>query len=69
MAPVYVKIRALNDVRLLAVDQEPGVRPLGCGEIWTRLISGTILDQCTKERARDARNKFYYVLDFSLAWK
>ena len=53
--PDYAKIRALNNVRLLAVDKEPGVRPLGCGEIWMRLISGTILDQC-KERARDACN-------------
>ncbi len=53
--PEYAKIRALNHVRLLAVDKEPGVRPLGCGEIWMRLISGTILDQC-KERARDACN-------------
>jgi hypothetical protein len=35
--PTYSKIRALNHTRLLAVDKEPGVRPIGCGEIWMRL--------------------------------
>ena len=55
LPPTYSKIRALNHTRLLAVDKEPGVRPIGCGEIWMRLFAGVILDQC-KERARQACN-------------
>lgn len=30
MQPDYAKTRALNHVSLIAVDKQPGVRPIGC---------------------------------------
>ena len=38
-SPPYAAYRALNAVRVLAVDKRPGVRPLGCGETWMRLMA------------------------------
>jgi len=38
-SPPYAAYRALNTVRALAADKRPGVRPLGCGETWMRLIA------------------------------
>ena len=38
-SPPYAAYRALNAVRVLAADKRPGVRPLGCGETWMRLIA------------------------------
>ena len=37
-SPPYAAYRALNVVRELAADKRPGIRPLGCGETWMRLI-------------------------------
>ncbi|KAL7524815.1 hypothetical protein ACHAXR_004326, partial [Thalassiosira sp. AJA248-18] len=38
-SPPYAAYRALNCLRELPADKLPGVRPLGCGEIWMRLIA------------------------------
>ncbi|KAL7524034.1 hypothetical protein ACHAXR_000412, partial [Thalassiosira sp. AJA248-18] len=38
-SPPYAAYRALNCLRELPADKRPGVRPLGCGEIWMRLIA------------------------------
>ena len=38
-SPPYAAYRALNTVRELAADKRPGVRPLGCGETWMRLMA------------------------------
>ncbi|KAL7525951.1 hypothetical protein ACHAXR_001236, partial [Thalassiosira sp. AJA248-18] len=38
-SPPYAAYRALNAMRELPADKRPGVRPLGCGEIWMRLIA------------------------------
>ncbi len=35
----YAAYHALNTVHELAADKQPGVRPLGCGETWMRLIA------------------------------
>ena len=35
----YAAYRGLNTVRELVVDKRPGVRLLGCGETWMRLIA------------------------------
>jgi len=35
----YAAIRALNAVRLLAGNKDPGVRPIGCGEVFMRLLA------------------------------
>jgi hypothetical protein len=53
-SPDYSKYRALNAARMLAVDKEPGVRPLACGEIWMRLIGRCVLDGESKQQAREA---------------
>ena len=44
-SPLYAAYRALNMVRELAADKHPGVRPLGCGETWMRLIANCNLMQ------------------------
>ena len=38
-SPPYAAYRGLNTVRELAADKRPGIRPLGCGETWMRLIA------------------------------
>ncbi|KAL7526608.1 hypothetical protein ACHAXR_004221 [Thalassiosira sp. AJA248-18] len=38
-SPPYAACRALNSLRELPADKQSGVRPLGCGEIWMRLIA------------------------------
>ena len=38
-SPPYAAYRALNAVQVLAADKRPGVRPLGCGETWMRLMA------------------------------
>lgn len=53
-SPHYAMYRALNDARMLAVDKQPGVRPLACGCIWMRLMAGAVIDSGLKTQARDA---------------
>ncbi|KAL7526156.1 hypothetical protein ACHAXR_001349 [Thalassiosira sp. AJA248-18] len=38
-SPPYAAYRALNCSRELPADKRPGVCPLGCGEIWMRVIA------------------------------
>ena len=47
-SPPYAAYRALNAVRVLAADKRPGVRPLGCGETWMRLIAN-----CNHQQTRN----------------
>jgi hypothetical protein len=40
--PSYASIRALNACRLIGLDKEPGVRPVGIGEVFMRCIGKTV---------------------------
>ena len=42
-SPPWAAIRAFIAGRLLAADKMPGIRPLGCGEIWRRLFAKVLL--------------------------
>ena len=42
-APPWAALRALMACRLVALDKNPGVRPLGIGEAWRRLFAKCIL--------------------------
>ena len=44
-SPPYAAYRALNAVRELAGNKKPGVRPIGCGEIFMRLFADCDHDQ------------------------
>ena len=35
--------RALTSGRLIALDKQPGIRPVGVGEMWRRLIANCLL--------------------------
>jgi len=39
----WVAIRALMSDRLIALDNDPGVRPIGIGQIWRRLLAKTVV--------------------------
>lgn len=41
--PPYAAIRALMACRLVALDKQPGVRPVGIGEIYRRLMAKTVV--------------------------
>ena len=49
----HAAIRALLSNRLIALDKNPGVRPLGIGHIWHRLIAKCVL-KLTMEEATNA---------------
>ena len=44
--PPFAAYRALMSCRLVALDKEPGVRPVGIGEIWRRAIAKCALKVC-----------------------
>jgi hypothetical protein len=41
--PPWAAYRALMAARLVALDKQPGVRPVGIGEVWRRLFSKVLL--------------------------
>ena len=48
-SPPFAAYRALMGCRLIALDKEPGVRPLGIGEIWRRAIAKCALSVCGQD--------------------
>ena len=44
--PPWAAYRALMACRLVALDKEPGTRPVGIGEIYRRLIAKCVLEVC-----------------------
>ena len=45
-APPWASYRAMRQGRLVALDKQPGIRPLGIGEAWMRAVSKLVLMQC-----------------------
>ena len=41
--PPWAAYRALMSVRLIALDKHPGIRPVGVGETWRRLMAKCLL--------------------------
>ena len=54
--PEYAMFRAANITRLVALDKEPGVRPVGIGEIWMRLFAHCVHDVMKKDATRECAN-------------
>ena len=48
-SPSWAAYRALMAGRLVALDKQPGVRPVGIGEAWRRLFAKCVLHQCGRE--------------------
>ena len=48
--------RAFRACRLVALDKQPGVRPVGIGETISRLMSKVVLHLCGREATRAAKN-------------
>ncbi len=45
-SPPWAAYRAMRQGRLVALDKQPGVRPVGIGETWMRAVSKLVLAQC-----------------------
>lgn len=52
-SPPWAAYRALMANRLIAIDKQPGVRPVGCGEVIRRLMAKAVILACG-ERATEA---------------
>eukprot|EP00804_Cyclotella_cryptica_P017895 CCRYP_001275-RA/>CCRYP_001275-RA protein AED:0.09 eAED:0.08 QI:0/-1/0/1/-1/1/1/0/754 len=48
-SPPWAAYRAMRQGRLVALDKQPGVRPVGIGECWIRAVSKCILKECGRE--------------------
>jgi len=44
--PPWASYQAMRQGRLVALDKQPGIRPLGIGEAWMRDVSKLVLMQC-----------------------
>jgi hypothetical protein len=55
-SPEYAMFRAANITRLVALDKEPGVRPVGIGEIWMRLWAQCVHAETKKDATRECAN-------------
>ena len=49
--PLWTAYRALMRGRLIALDKQPGIRPVGVGETWRRLMAKCLL-QVTEPEAK-----------------
>ena len=47
--PPWAAYRALMSVRLIAMDKQPGIRPVGVGETWRRLMAKCLLKVAVPE--------------------
>jgi hypothetical protein len=54
--PPWAAYRALMACRLIGLDKCPGVRPVGIGEIWRRLIAKCIIEVCGHKATQAAGN-------------
>ncbi|KAL7477563.1 hypothetical protein ACHAW6_003395, partial [Cyclotella cf. meneghiniana] len=45
-SPPWASYRAMRQGRLVVLDKQPGIRPLGIGETWMRAVSKLVLAQC-----------------------
>ena len=48
-APPWAAYRTTMGCRLVALDKQPGVRPLGIGEIWRRVMAKFALKACQED--------------------
>eukprot|EP00804_Cyclotella_cryptica_P015633 CCRYP_003626-RA/>CCRYP_003626-RA protein AED:0.41 eAED:0.41 QI:0/0/0/0.66/0.5/0.33/3/0/308 len=48
-SPPWAAYRAMRQGRLVALDKQPGVRPVGIGECWIRAVSKCVLKECGRE--------------------
>ena len=48
-SPPWAAYRALMTRRLVALDKEPGTRPVGIGSIWLRCISKLLLEEAKQD--------------------
>ena len=48
-SPPWAAYRAMRQGRLVALDKQPGVRPLGIGECWLHAVSKCVLKECGRE--------------------
>ena len=48
-SPPWASYRAMRQGRLVALDKQPGIRPLGIGEAWMRAVSKLVLMQCGRD--------------------
>jgi len=53
-SPDYATYRGLNAGRMLALDKEPDMRPIYCGETWLHLIYKAAIDGEAKIMTRRA---------------
>ena len=47
--PSWATYQAMRQGHLVALDKQPGVRPLGIGEAWMRAVSKLVLMQCGRD--------------------
>jgi len=66
-SPHYASYRAMNAARMLAADKQPGVRPLACGEIITRLFARCNLVETKNDATTECANVQLLVVDRGLA--
>ena len=48
-SPPWAAYRAMMANRLIAIDKQPGVRPVGCGEVFRRLWAKALIVECGDE--------------------
>ncbi len=48
-SPPWAAYRGLMTQRMMALDKEPGTRPVGIGTIWSRFIGKAVLSETAAE--------------------